>query len=478
MRNNKPATPRRSCGLIAVCVPLFLFLNDVLFISEAFLGDVVAEPDEADKVRDGHQAVHGVGKVPDDFEGGGGSDKGDQREDDAVGHDGGTRADKVFQSFLAIVFPAQNRREREERQRNGDDDRRGVAESGFEGQNRQVCAGNHFACGRVGHAENAGRRDDEARQHADNHGVEEGAGHVDVALPGRMVSAGRSRSNRSGAHAGLVGEDAARDAPAHGRQHRSDDGAADAARHRVKGKRHAENLGDARRNCGNIRENGDDRRDEVKDRHERHDDAGYQADAVDATYEDQKRKDGDDRARYRRRNAEAGMDGRGDGVRLRHVADAEGREHREQREERRHDAAQRAADTVLHRVHRAAGHFADAVRLAVFDGQHRFAVFRGKPEQGADPHPDEGAGAAEHHRRRDADDIAGADGGGERRHQRLERRNVALMLFLLLENHADCVKEIAPGQKLQPDGQENSGADQERQHDRPPDKIVHIIEQL
>ena len=265
---------------------LFLFLDYILLIPKALVGDVVAEPDQADEVRDGHQAVHGVGEVPNDFEGGGGSDEGDQREDDAVGHDGGTRADKVFEGFLAIVFPAQDCREREERQRNGDDNRSGVAESGLEGQNRQVCAGDHFACGRVGHAEHAGGSDDETSEHADNHGVEEGACHVDIALPGRMVGTGRSCSDRGGAHARFVGEDAARHAPAHGRQHRSDDGAADAARHRVKGKRHAENFGNARRNGGNIRENGDDRRDEVKDRHERHDDAGYQADAMDAAYED------------------------------------------------------------------------------------------------------------------------------------------------------------------------------------------------
>ena len=232
-----------------------------------------------------------------------------------------------------------------------------------------------------------------------------------------MVGAGRSGSDRSRAHAGLVGEYAAGDAPAHGRQHRGDDGAADAACHRVKGERHAENFGDACRNGGNVRQDGDDRRDEVENRHEGHDDAGDHADAVDAAHEDQERADHDDSARYRRRNAEAGMDRRGDRVRLRHVADAEGREHREQREERRHDAAQRAADAVLHRVHRAAGHFADAIRLTILDRQDRFAVFRGKPEQRADPHPDERAGAAEDHGRRDADDIAGADGGGERRHQ-------------------------------------------------------------
>ncbi len=355
---------------IALHRSLFLSLNYILFIPKALFGDVVAEPDEADEVRDGHQAVHGVGEVPDDFEGRGGPDEGDQREEDAVGHDGGAGADEIFESFLAVVFPAQDRREREERQRDGDDDGRRVAEGGTEGHDGQVRAGDQFARGRVGRAEDAGRGDDETRQHADNHGVEEGAGHVDVALPGRMVGAGRRGSDRSRAHARLVGEYAAGDAPAHGRQHRGDDGAADAACHRVKGERHAENLGDACRNGGNIREDGDDRRDEIEDRHERHDDAGDHADAVDAAHEDQERADHDDSAGHRRRNAEAGMDRRGDRVRLRHVADAEGREHREQREERRHDAAQRAADAVLHGVHRAAGHFADAVRFAVLDRQH------------------------------------------------------------------------------------------------------------
>ncbi len=61
-----------------MCTLLFLSLNYVLFILKAFLSDVVAEPDEADEVRDGHQAVHGVGEVPDDFQRRGGSDEGDQ----------------------------------------------------------------------------------------------------------------------------------------------------------------------------------------------------------------------------------------------------------------------------------------------------------------------------------------------------------------------------------------------------------------
>ena len=456
-----------------------LFLLDYVFlVFEAFLGDVLGEPDQADQVRDGHQAVHRVGEVPDDFERRGRADEGDQRENHAVGHDRGAGADQVFEGFLTVVFPAQDRREREERQRHGNDDRSRIAESGLERENGQVRAGNQLAGRRIGHAEGAGGRDDETCQHADDHRVEESAGHIDIALTGRMVRAGRRSGDRRGAHARLVGEDAAGDAPAHSRQHRSDDGAADAACNRFRREGHAENLGDARRNGGNIREDGDDRRDEIKHRHERHDDAGHLADGVNAAHEDQKRANHDDCAGYGRRDAEARMDGRGDRMRLRHVADAEGREDREQREERRHDASEHAADAVLHRVHRAAGHLADAVRLAVLDRQHRFAVFRRKPEQRADPHPDECARTAEDHRRRDADNIAGADGGGKRRHQRLERRDVALVLLLFLEDHADGVEKIAPGQELQPDRQEYAGADEKRQHDRPPDKIVHIIQQL
>ena len=163
-------------------------------------------------------------------------------------------------------------------------------------------------------------------------------------------------------------------------------------------------------------------------------------------------------------------------MRLRHVADTEGGEYREQREERRHDGAEGTADAVFHRVHRTACHFADAVRFAVFDRQDRFAVFRRKSEQRADPHPDERARSAENHGRRDADDIAGADGGGERRHQGLERRNVALMLLLFLENHADGVEKIAPWQEFQSDRQEDAGADKKRQHDRTPDKIVYVVQ--
>ena len=456
----------------------FFLFDHVFLIAEAFIRYVFTEPDQADQVRDRHQAVHRIGEVPNDFQRRSGAHKRDQREDHTVRNDCRARLHQIFEGFLSVVLPTEDRREREERKRDGDDDARAVAKGGLERKDRQIRAGNQLARRRIGHAERAGRRDDKPCQHADNHRVEECARHIDIALPRRVIGARRRRCNRRGAHARFIRENAARNAPTHRSEHRSDDGAADAARYCVKGKRHAEDLGDARRNGRNVQADGDNRRDEVKDRHKRNDDTGHFTDAVNAAHKDQKRKDRNDCADNGGGNPETRMKRRSNRIRLRHVADAERRADGKEREERRHDTAQRAADSVLHRVHRAARHLADAVRLTILDRQHRLAVFRRKAEERAHPHPDQSARAAEHHRRRDADDIARTDGGRKRGHQRLERRDIALVLFLFLKDHADRIKKIAPRQKLQPNRQENARADEKRQHDRPPDEVIQIVQHL
>ena len=95
---------------------LFVLLDYVFFIIEAFLRDVLGEPDQADQVRDGHQAVHGVGEVPDDFKRRSRADEGDQREEYAVGHDDRSGADQIFESLFTVIFPAEDGRKREHRQ--------------------------------------------------------------------------------------------------------------------------------------------------------------------------------------------------------------------------------------------------------------------------------------------------------------------------------------------------------------------------
>ena len=246
-----------------------------------------------------------------------------------------------------------------------------------------------------------------------------------------MVRAGRSGCNRRGAEAGLVREHAAGNAPAHGRQHGSDDGTADAARDGLRRECHGEHLLDARRHSIKIHNDDDDRGNEVEHSHRRHDDARHEADAADAADEDAEGQHHDDGADRPRRDAIARIQRCRNRVGLRHIADAKRSEHGEQGEQHGQQAAEAVVDAVLHGVHRAAGHLADAVRLTILDSEHGLAIFRRQAERRRNPHPDERARAAEHHSRRDPDDIARADRRRQRRHQRLERRDVARVLVAL-----------------------------------------------
>ena len=60
-----------------------LFADDDFFLKfETFLGNILIQPNEADEVRDNHQAVHSIGEVPDHIQCRRGADKGDEAEDE------------------------------------------------------------------------------------------------------------------------------------------------------------------------------------------------------------------------------------------------------------------------------------------------------------------------------------------------------------------------------------------------------------
>ena len=44
-----------------------------------------------------------------------------------------------------------------------------------------------------------------------------------------------------------------------------------------------------------------------------------------------------------------------------------------------------------------------------------------------------------------------------------------------MKDQANGVPEIQPRQKAQAHGEKDAGADQERQHNRPPDEIVYVV---
>ncbi len=176
----------------------------------------------------------------------------------------------------------------------------------------------------------------------------------------------------------------------------------------------------------NIEDDAEEAGSDVEGSHAWNDDGGNSGNGGDAPYDDGKGHDGHDDAADFIGNTECRIDGGADGIRLGHVADAEGgNDGKESKEETHQDAGFLVLEAVLHREHRAALHFTLRVHFAELEAEHAFREFRGQAEAGGNPHPDESAWAAGKHSRRNAHDISCADRSRQSGHQRGEGRNVA-----------------------------------------------------
>ena len=88
-----------------------LALRDkVLLIVETFIGNVLVENHETNQIRNRHQAVHRVRKIPHDVERLRRADKSYAAENKSVSVDDFAVAHEIFQRFFAVIFPAENRR--------------------------------------------------------------------------------------------------------------------------------------------------------------------------------------------------------------------------------------------------------------------------------------------------------------------------------------------------------------------------------
>ena len=109
----------------------------------------------------------------------------------------------------------------------------------------------------------------------------------------------------------------------------------------------------------------------------------------------------------------------GDGVDLGHVADAKGGQEAEDGEQNGQDlanalAALLGAQAVLEVVHGAAGPLVVLVLAAVVDTQDVLGVVGHHAEEGNEPHPEHGAGAAYDDGAADAYNVAGTHCGCQR----------------------------------------------------------------
>ena len=430
---------------------LFFFKDDL----EAFYFflDDRREDEQGDQVRDCHEGIGDIGKVPHQIEGLGSAYINDQRENNAVDHVVFMSTEEIFPSLFTVVFPAEDGGEGEEDDADSDDQSADLTDIGGEGSHGEFYAFQRLAVS-AGHAEDAGGCDGDAGDGADNDGIPEGTGHIDIALTDRIISGSCCCGDSGRAHAGFIGEAAASDTETDCIHDRSGDAAEDAAADCLWIESHHENEIETMWNVLDIEDDAEETGDDIEECHGRNDNRGNFGNGLDTADDDDERKDGQDDAADFRRHAEGGMYSAGDRVCPGHVADAEGSDDSKECEKEAHDGAKRfVLEAVLHGEHRAAFHFTLCIDFAVLDREHAFTKFRGEAEAGGDPHPHESARAAGEHSGRYTDDIAGTDGRSQRCHQCGEWRYIARAAFLgagfFGKDAADRIRQIPPGSKFQ-----------------------------
>ena len=289
----------------------------------------------------------------------------------------------------------------------------------------------------------------------------------------RGLDVGLGVGVRGGAHAGLVGEQAALGALEQGR-----DEAVGHAAHLGLGVEGAvEDELDGRDDVSRVGDEDGEAADEVDDGHEGDhllDDGG---EALDVAEVDETGQNDDGDANRPRGDARRGVEGGRDGVRLDHGSEEAEGENGGDGEERGQELAEGALEGVLHVVDRA------ALDLAVLgDGagllrENGLGVVGGHAEEGDDPHPEDGARAADEDGAAGSDDVAGADLGGDGGGDGLERAHAALLLAAaqaeVAEEALEALAEVADLHEARADGEEQAHADQQEDEDVVPQVAVY-----
>ena len=175
------------------------------------------------------------------------------------------------------------------------------------------------------------------------------------------------------------------------------------------------------------------------------------------------------------------------GVDLAHVANTERCQHAEAGEQHRQHPAQRpaallCAQTVGQIVHSTAGPLALFVLAAVENAQNILGVVGHHAEDRHDPHPEDGTRAAADDRRGNAHDVARTNGGRKRRTKALELADGHILfvrmgcyLFVGKDGSNGVFHPVANVPELKsacPHRHDQTGAEQQRQTDRPPDHSI------
>ena len=465
-------------------------------VGEVLLGELdhhTGQAEESDQVRDRHEAVQGVGDVPDQRELQGGADHDDDDEGDLVDLHV-LQTEEILKAAGAVEGPAEHSRKREER--DADRDQKGAdlaSEHAAEGC-RHV-GGSCAAAPVQGQACAQGAAEQrQSGQGADDDGVHEDFEDAVQTLLDGICLRGSRMSHGSGSETGLVGEHAAGHTLLDGGLDHDAGGAADGC---VRAESALEDHAKHGAELADVAEDDQDGCHDVDDCHEGHQLLSDGADALDAAQQDQCHDDRDDHAdddaaggdglsedldgacfHVAAKCVDGGVDGGSDGVDLGHVADTEGGKETEDAEHAA-EPAPAFAETVLNVVHRSADPVALVVALAVTDCQDHFGVLGRHAEQSRDPHPEDSAGAACRDGAGDACDVSCADRRRKSGGHGLERCHFTVSGLLLLEDLAEGVlhrvSEAGELDEAHADAQENAGSHKQDQHPGTPRDSVQEI---
>ena len=300
----------------------------------------------------------------------------------------------------------------------------------------------------------------------DDEGVDEDADHSHHGLVVRVLDVGLSVGVRSGAHAGLIGEEAPLGALADGGL----DGVSESAANDGLGLEGiAEDHGEG---GGDVLEAGDEHGQAAHQEDGRHDRDQLFSDGgqpLDAAQEDEGTDDHQNDAHDPGGDAESGLEGGADGVGLDHAA------HKAQGQDDGHgeEAGQELAEGAFEGggdvVDGPAVNGALVIHHPGLDGEGGLGVDGGHAEEGEDPHPEDGAGAPGEDGAGCAHDVAGAHLGGDSGGQSLEGAHAAVVLIAeklqISEDLPHALAEAADLNEAGLDGEPQSHSGQQNYQD-------------
>ncbi len=425
---------------------------------------------ERDEVGDDHEPVEKVGELPDQIHLKAGARGHERHGQDAVDAHAPAIAEKAH-VLRAEEVPAHNGGEGEKEEAHGHED---AAEAphvhGIGGLGQANARGLPGA----GHKD-AGNQDDHGREGDDHKGGEDAEDSHQPLLAG-MFHSGHGMGVRGGAHAGLVGEEAARHAVAHGL---ADADARRAAKNGLRIKGRGENEAKGRQDGAGMADEHIDAARDVEDSHGGHELFRHTGDAPHTAEKDQGRQRRHHGAHEELVHAQGAVERLGNGVGLHHVAD-EAQGHDDGNGEKDREWPVPGAHAARDVPGRSAHHMALAVGGFVDLGQNGLGKDGRHAEKGRQPEPEERPRPPKHHGRGRASHIARAHLGGNGRGQGLKGAHAALVRPAPEE--AGAAHEIAQGKaelaylhETQAQGIEQARAAQKRnEEERAPEKAVEI----